>query len=190
MSEPTSRDPTDSPEPRGRSGARRLDVTLGDMVRGVALLALAVLVVGWFLGLFRNDTVVEPEAVDVVAVAEEAQPAAPFELAVPTSLPAGWRATSARFEPLEDSWHVGFLTAADEYVGLEQSAHGVEALVADFAADAIPAGQARLPGRTWRRLVDETDGEVTLVRGGAAAGTLVTGFPEPAVVLVAAELGG
>jgi len=163
-------------------------VTLGDMVRGVVLLGVAVVLVGWFLGLFRNDTVVEPDAVDYAAVAEQAQPGAPFALAVPSSLPEGWRATSARFDPGDDSWHVGILTEDDRYAGIEQSPEDASRVVEEFADGSVAAGSVEIVGRPWRRLVDVGDGEVTLVRRGAHT-TLVTGSaPEPSLVLLAGGL--
>lgn len=185
---------TSSPQPqprgsRGRSASRRLDVTLGDMVRGVVLLGVGVVLVGWFLGLFRNDTVVEPDAVDYAAVAEQAQPGAPFALVVPSSLPEGWRATSARFDPGDDSWHVGILTEDDRYAGIEQSAEDAARVVEEFAGGSVAAGSVEIAGRPWRRLVDAGDGEVTLVRRGAQATTLVTGSaPQPSLVLLAGGL--
>ncbi len=189
MSEHTS---SPQPQPRGSGGrpaSRRLDVTLGDMVRGVVLLGVAVVLVGWFLGLFRDDTVVEPDAVDYPAVAEQAQSGAPFALAVPSSLPEGWRATSARFDPGDDSWHVGILTEDDRYAGIEQSADGAARLVEEFADGSAAAGRVEIAGRQWRRLVDAGDGEVTLVRRGAQVTTLVTGSaPEPSLVLLAGGL--
>lgn len=154
------------------------------------VLAVGVLVAVWVGSLFRNDTVVEPDPVDYRAVAEQAQPAADFALAVPDRLPSDWRATSARWDPVDEQWHLGILTADEEYVGVEQAGGDPDTLVAAYASGAVAAGEADVDGRQWRRFVDEESGEVTLVLRTQHASTLVTGTaPEVTLVAVAGSLG-
>lgn len=178
--------------PASRSPSRRPELSIADIVRGVLVLAVGVLVVGWLAGLFRSDSVVERDPVDYVAVARQAQQVAGFDLAVPSTLPTGWRATSARWSDVEQAWHLGILTAEGEYVGIEQSAAGNStAMAREHAEDATIAGTVEVGGLPWRRLVDARTGEVTLVRELPRSTTLVTGTaPEPTLVLVAGRLDG
>ncbi len=153
------------------------------------VLAVGVLLAVWVGSLFRDETVVEPDPVDFRAVAAQAQPAADFTLAVPGDLPDGWRATSARWEPLDQQWHVGILTDDDQYVGIEQATANVSELVAQYASAATEAGTVDVAGTPWRRFVDEETGEVALVLSAPRAATLVTGtVAEATLVLVAAGL--
>lgn len=161
------------------------------MLRGVGLLALAIVLGTWAFGFFRADTVVRPDTVDYAAVAEQAQPGAPFDLAVPSALPDGWRATSATYDPVDQRWHLGILTDHDEYAGVEQAAGDGRLLVADVAAGSTTAGLVRVNGRPWQRLVDTEDGEVTLVGEIGGAGTVVTGsVPDPSLVALVESLEG
>ncbi len=156
---------------------------MADVVRVVVLFAVGIVTIGWVGGLFRADTVVEPAAVDYAAIAATAQDAADFELAVPADLPDGWRATSARWHSGEQRWHLGLLTAEDEYVGLEQLSAGVSEARNAVAPGSTQAGSVMIAGRSWMRLVDEDTGAVTLLRDLRSSTLLVSGSaPEPALV--------
>jgi len=148
--------------------------SFADVVRAVVVLAAGVLVLAWAAGLFREDTVVEPEPVDYLAVAAQARPEAGFALARPAELPAGWRATSARWAPGDRLWHLGMLTADEEYIEVEQSDDPAVVAAAN-EANPTPAGSVDVEGTPWRRLVDEETGEVSLVYRSADSTTLVTG---------------
>lgn len=176
---PTPQPPAPSP---GRPSSARPNPTMADVVRVVVLLAVGIVTIGWLGSLFRADTVVEPAAVDYAAIAATAQDAAGFELVVPADLPDGWRATSARWHPDEQRWHLGLLTAEDQYVGLEQLPAGVSEARTAYAPDATEAGSVTVGGRTWMRLVDEDTGAVTLLREWRSSTVLVNGSaPEPAL---------
>lgn len=164
--------------------------SFADVVGAVVVFAIGVLVLAWAAGLFRGDTVVEPEPVDYLAIAAEAEPDAGFALARPVELPAGWRATSARWEPSNRLWHLGLLTADEEYVEVEQSDDPAVVAAAN-EADPTPAGSVDVDGTAWRRLVDEETGEVGLVHRFAESTTLVTGTaPEATLTAFAATLPG
>ncbi len=156
-------------------------------MRVVVLLAVGVLVVGWFGGLFRSDTVVEPRTVDYRGIAAAAGADAGFPLAAPQTLPAGWRATSARWEPAERRWHLGILTGDDEYVAVEQSAGGDPADVLPAAAE--PAGRVAVGGTRWQRFTVAGAQEVALLRRSGEVVTVVAGsVGEPELVAFAAGL--
>lgn len=155
--------------------------SFADVVGAVVVFAVGVLVVAWAAGLFRDDTVVEPEPVDYVTIAAEAESDAGFALARPAELPAGWRATSARWEPGDRLWHLGMLTSDEEYVEVEQSDDPAVVAAAN-EADPTPAGTVDVRGTAWRRLVDEETGEVSLVYRSAESTTLVTGTASEATL--------
>ncbi|CAN5857244.1 hypothetical protein BH20ACT6_BH20ACT6_10940 [soil metagenome] len=160
-----------------------------DVVRLVALLAVGIVVVAWLGGLFRPDTAVEPVPVDYLAVAATARDEAGFTLVVPDELPDGWRATSARWEPAEARWHLGVLTADDEYVGLEQVSGDAATARAAYAPDATEAGAVNVAGRPWLRLVEEETGAVALLDERRASTLVVTGSaPEPTLTGFAERL--
>ncbi len=163
-----------------RSGARQPaghgNPALGDIVRSVVALAVVLLLVVWVAGWFRTDRAPEQLTVDYRAAAEDAASDAPYALLVPDSLPAGWRATRATWDPLTQRWHLGVLTADDASVGVEQSASAdPDDLVAAYAPDASVAGAVQIAGRQWRLFTDAEADRTTLVRRGGGAAVLVTG---------------
>jgi hypothetical protein len=75
--------------------------------------------------------------VDAAGIAREA----PFPLAAPTALPAGWAATSDDLSGTPLDYHLGIVTQQRHYADLEQSAGSVGALLgAALDAGATPAG--------------------------------------------------
>lgn len=120
---------------------------MGDIVRSLLVLGLIVLAL-WGFGQFFTNTPENPvKTVDYVQVVSDARPAAKFELAAPASLPAGWRATSARFDPR--SWHLGVLTDDGLYLGIEQVGLSPERAIDRFAEGSKSAGTAVVDGETW-----------------------------------------
>ncbi len=80
-------------------------------------------------------------AIDYATIVEQARPAAGFELLAPSSLPKGWKATSASFNI--DWWHLGVLTDDEEYIGLEQIKGGVDRAIERFADGSKADGTGR-----------------------------------------------
>lgn len=159
----------------------------------VAALLVLVLGIGAFV-VVRNLNRVDPAGpvrpVDYATPVTFAQRAADFELLTPRHLPEGWVATSVRFvdrpgEP--QSWHVGFLTDEQHYIGLEQAQRSVTSMVQEFVdEDPTEGGQVDLDGTTWTRWSDPgrdpegdpsepSNGDLALVREGDGATTLLVG---------------
>lgn len=145
---------------------------LGDIVRSVVVIGVILLAV---FGIGQIMTV-KPEhptsTVDYRSALQSARPVASFDILAPTSLPEGWRATSARYD--DDAWHLGVITDDDEYVGLEQLRAGVRETVRKFAEDSRPAGSVTIDGTPWQRR-SEPDGDSTYVRRDGDMTVLVTG---------------
>lgn len=144
----------------------------GDIARSIGV--IGVILVALF-GVGKLVTV-EPDqptrTVDYRSAVESARPVADFPLLAPPSLPSGWRATSARYEP--DSWHLGVLTSGDEYVGLEQVRISERRAVERFADGSRADGAVPIEGTTWSRR-NGPDGDSTYVRRDGDITVLVTG---------------
>lgn len=146
--------------------------SMGDILRSMLVIAAIVLAL-WGVGkLFTSepDTPVEP--IDVATVSAQARAAATFDLVAPATLPKGWRGTSARFEP--DSWHLGVLTAGDDYLGLEQVKVSVDRAVDLFAEGSRRGGTAVVDGATWT-VRTGPNGRLTYVRREGGLTTLIIG---------------
>jgi len=147
---------------------------MGDVLRTVGVLGLLILVL-WAAGQFFTSTPDAPMKVDDYAqIAAEAGKAAPYDLLAPETLPEGWISNGARYDPPTSAWHLGVVTADDDYVGLEQADEDVTKMVERFAPGAEPDGEVTIGGMGWTRLVT-SDGETTLVHRGDGVTRLVTG---------------
>jgi hypothetical protein len=152
------------------NGSSRGNPAIGDIIRSVVVIG-AVIVGLYFVGqLFtaKPETTVKP--IDYATVVAQARPAATFPLLAPADLPKGWRATSARFQ--ENGWHLGVLTASDDYVGLEQLKSTPARTIDRFAADSKSAGTADVAGQTWD-VRKGKNGRLTYVRDEDGLTTLL-----------------
>jgi hypothetical protein len=145
---------------------------MGDIVRSVLVLGLVVLLL-WGIGKFFTRTPDDPvRTIDYAKVVSQARPAADFALLAPQSLPPGWRATVAKFEP--GSWRLAVLTDDEDYIGLDQVTFGVGRAVDEFAEDSRAAGTAEVGGETWSLRKGPQD-RLTYVRREGGLTTLVNG---------------
>jgi Protein of unknown function (DUF4245) len=95
-------------------------------------------------------------------------------------LPAGWRATSARFSPDTaeglPTWHVGYLTPDQTYAGVDVTRGATPAWVAGVVgSDAEPSGAREVGGTTWQVLDPEGSTLKGLVRAQGDVTTVVSG---------------
>jgi hypothetical protein len=131
----------------------------------------------------RNDPPDPVRAVDYRRSAAYASERAGFDVLAPRSLPEGWKATTARFTPEPGRWHLGVLTDAGRYVGLEQAPGPVRSMVDRYVDPGATRGEAvTVEGRNWRAwsddggdtaLVSREDGITTLVVGTVGQDVLV-----------------
>lgn len=143
------------------------------------VIALIILVIYGIGKLFTTDPGDPVKPIDYAQVVAQARPAADFELLAPSSLPQGWKATSARFDP--NSWHLGVLTSDETYLGLEQVKTSPAKAVDRFADGSRPAGTADIAGSTWD-VRKGPDNRITFVRTESGLTTLVNGTAPRAVV--------
>ena len=152
---------------------------MGDIIRSVLVLGLIVLLL-WGFGRFFTRTPDNPvKAIDYAKVVSQAKPAADFALVAPDSLPSGWKATSARFDP--DSWRMGVLTGDEEFIGLYQVKVSIDRAVDQFADGSKSAGTAEVAGETWTVRKGPQD-RLTYVRREDGLTTLLNGTAPRAVL--------
>lgn len=151
----------------------------------VALLVVllpALLAVAWF------QRVPEPPIarVDPAPVVEKARSGAPYAVAVPTNLPAGWQCTRARWTPQGEpglggapaagnTLGLGYLTPQQLYIGLDQRDAQPDAFVADVTNKGVRDGDSTVAGRAWQRWVSEDGRTRSLVLRAPDAVTIVSG---------------
>lgn len=154
----------------------RANPSLGDILRSMVLLLALVGVIVAYQRFYTDEDVEFRAPVNVESALTQARDAAPYEVVGPAVLPAGWEATSVRYTPGPDTrWHVGYLTPSQEYAGLEQTDGTAAELLEEVAPGADPIGAADVSGDTWRMLLDDERGDLTLVRSASDSVIAVTG---------------
>jgi len=118
---------SDQPETPGRH-----DRTANGLI---ASMVVTVLVVAGFVlvrAALSDNEVVRPTAVDYNEAVSAARGAG-IQVAYPTSLPAGWDATSVTFEPgPRPRWGLGILTADGTFAGVQQRDDDLEDMLTTF----------------------------------------------------------
>jgi uncharacterized protein DUF4245 len=186
-------DQTDStavpePEPIPVSPAiyKRLTTGLGGyaiaMLACLALVGLIVLITP------RSNTEVLPN-VDYTFDMRTLRSVAPYTSYVPEATPTGWRPTSSRLTggpgggPV--AWHLGFVTARDEYAALEESDEHADAFIKRMTNRDRPVGAQQVAGATWEQYFREDKRQRSLVHRLPGVTVVVTGtasFDELAVL--------
>lgn len=151
------------------------------------MVVIGVILLGLFgIGKFFTDNPDDPvSAVDYERTLNEVRSTTDIDVLAPTTLPEGWSATSARFEPgstdADGTWHLGVITDDEEYLGLEQSSLSVKRAAERWAADSEEAGSAQVAGQVWSVRAGPRDRTTYVARDGDRT-TLVTGTVSPAEI--------
>ena len=160
----------------GRAKRRGFETT-GDMVRSLLVVLVLVFVVVALNVQRHPDS--EVRRFDYSGVFSQARDQASYDVLAPIGLPDAWVPTSARTTRAGAAvtWHVGFVTPADDYAALEQSDGNPAAFVRQFVDGGDRAGSVVIGTVTWRRveggdpepraLVLERDTVTTVVAGNA-----------------------
>ncbi len=163
----------DADRPSRSSYQRSAPALIGALITVLALIAAV-----WALSRFQHRGVSDPaQPIDYSAELAAVRESAPFAVLAPSSTPAGWHATSVAWdgEPPDLAWHLGYLTDAGEYVGLEEGNGDSPAFVAASTQAAVAGRPVLINGHPWRTL-SSTDGhEHALVRRIQGVTTVVTG---------------
>jgi hypothetical protein len=152
-----------------------------------AMAVLVVVILAWlaFRSLLSDDPVSPVRTVDYRSSVPAVRSAAPFTVLAPPELPAGWRATTARFDRIgTPHWHLGVLTDEDRYVGLEQSSQSVPTMVEAYVDEVARRGApVDVAGTPWSTYTDD-GGDLALVRRAGGTTTVVVGHEVPRTQLV------
>lgn len=155
---------------------------MGDILRSVVVIGVIVVGLYGFGKLFTQTPDQPVSSVDYQQVVDDVRSSSDVEILAPPSLPEGWRATSARYEPGADgavgTWNLGVLTDDEEYLGVEQSSLSVERAVDRWAEDSEEAGSADVAGQVWSVRAGPDDRTTYVTREGDRT-TLVTGTVTP-----------
>ncbi len=151
---------------------------IGDILRSMFVIGLIILGLFAFGKLFTTTPEETVSTVDYEQVLVQAQAGTSLPLLAPTTLPDGWRATSARFDPGVDgsggTWHLGVLTDDEEYVGIEQTPLSIERALDRWAEGSEEAGSAQVAGEVWSVWAGPGDEIAYVMREGERT-TLVNG---------------
>lgn len=167
----TGIEPTGRPAPRMRQTVRDMVISMGVVLAIVAV----------FLAVTWRPTSQDPvRVVDPAPVVALAAGQADFTVEAPTGLAAGWRATSARWEPTEKSGavpvlHIGYVTPSEQYAQVTQAKIDYAPYLAEQTVNGVASGPQQIGAGTWvrmdsgtdRSLVLTADGVTTVVRGSA-----------------------
>lgn len=160
----------------GRNGKQ----TVRNMLLSMAVIGIVVAVIYVFV---PHDDSEEPvERVDYRVELLTARRAAAYPVAAPQGLPKSWKPTSVRFNGADhDSWHLGFLDPAGEYVTVKQSTAKPSQFIDSATQKARKTDRTqKIAGKTWHRykgsrydaLVLQDKGATTVVAGTASFGQL------------------
>jgi Protein of unknown function (DUF4245) len=166
------------------AGKARGSETVGDAVRSLAVLlgVIAAVVVAFTV---MRPGPQPPGPVDYGAALDHVRAQYEYPVLAPEPVPDGWRATSVDHTsgPAGDRWRLGFLTADDGFVGLEQADGEIESYLADRLAEFSDDGTSQVAGTTWERRIGQGDRpDRALVRVDNGSVTIVMGT-EPYDVL-------
>lgn len=102
-------------EPTGRPG--KYQRSAGGLVAALVTTAVVIGALIWLMGLFREDTQIDPDKVDLDATVAEVQDAG-LKPVYPASLPDGWTATAAEVPADQDGFEIRMLTDDGKFVGI------------------------------------------------------------------------
>lgn len=147
------------------------------MVLSVLMVLGAVLFVAFFTFKPTDNTV---RTVEYQATVAAATKTGPFPPAVPTPVPAGWQATSARYrvsatDPNLATWHLGFYIEGDEYAAVGQSNGRSDEFIPEVTGKGKSEGTQDVNGQEWVRYVSPESGHRSLVLKQDQLTTVVTG---------------
>lgn len=146
--------------------------------------------VGVLVAIVPRVSRVDQPPVDALAVASNAvrESGLPFE--APVGLPAGWKATNARYVRATDdlmTWQAGWTTPGGGFVAIRQTAVASPSWLRGATSGGTPQGVLETSGRTWQRLYDPARDRTSLVLtpGSGAA----PGAADPLTTVVTATAG-
>lgn len=118
----------------------RYQRTTGGFVGSLVVAVAVILAFVAFRALTRDDLAVPTETVDYVEAVQAAQ-SADWQVVYPSSLPAGWKATSVDVDPPR-AWDLGFLNPDGHFVGVSQQRGSLDSMLETYVDQDPQAGGA------------------------------------------------
>lgn len=147
-----------------------------DVFRSIVVLLVIIGAFALYQALLTGDRGDPTPSLDYQTAVVGARADAHYPVLAPAELPDGWKATSVRYTPGSKwAWHLGVLTADEEYVGLEQARTDPASLIKSAASGTVETGTTDIDGTQWQVRQDDSRGETTLVRYQQGVTTVVTG---------------
>ncbi len=178
---PTQQAPPPAAAPKSR-------YSLGSSSNLVRSMLVIVGFVAVLVAIVPRTTSVQQPAVDAASVVSDAVRQSGLALEAPVSLPAGWKATSARYGKSTDdivTWQAGWTTPDGGFVALRQAKAVTPKWIAAATTQGVVDGSVDAAGRTWEKRYDADHGTTSLVdehQGGLS--TVVSATAPLADVLV------
>lgn len=143
----------------------RYELPWTSMLGALAVVLGVVVVFVLWRAVNRDNEAVPPQTVDYRAWLSSVHSDGRLAGFAPGTLPDGWRPTSASYTSgPSPHWHLGVLTAAKQYVGLEEGLDPLSDQVDQYVDPAAKRGpDVRVGGRTWQTWTD-AGGDYALVR--------------------------
>lgn len=146
--------------------------TTADMVRSLAVILIPVVIITYLFTRSPDEPAVQ--VVDFAPALGQARDQAPYAVLAPAAVPAGWRATKAVWLQEGDSglngqvaprnqWELGFLTAENMYIELDQGDLRSQEMVADRTRGGVPDGQSTIGDQVWERRISPDERTRSLV---------------------------
>jgi hypothetical protein len=140
----------------------------------ISMVVIMAAVIAWVAMVPRVREISRP-AVDATSVALQVRQDTGWPISAP-HLPAGWKATNARFESSAGgvrTWHAGYLSPDGQYLSIDQTEvrSATPSWVAGRTANGRAEGTLAAAGTTWRKLSSPDIVQRSLV----STGTLSSG---------------
>ena len=158
-------------KPRGKETAYDMVLSMGAVLATVAIILIIT---------HRSHQQTMP-TVDYSGAVALAQSQSQLAVDVPSPLPSGYVATSARFEAEsygasgDVRWYLGYRTPAGEYVSLWQSTGPSARVVGAATSGAVCGTTLTVGSATWQTCVNQKPLTRALVRVGNGVTTVVSG---------------
>ncbi len=164
---------TESREP-APSGAPRYPRTSGGLLGAMVVTVIAVLAFAAFRALTRDNEPTPVQSVDYSVSLKAGRADQKLLVVAPDRLPSGWKATSASYVPgTRAAWHLGILTGARKYVGVEEARSTIKELATEHVdANAERGKDVTIAGETWQTWTD-AGGDYAVGRSLKKNGTTV-----------------
>ncbi|MEP6797259.1 MAG: DUF4245 domain-containing protein [Lapillicoccus sp.] len=150
--------------------------SMGSSANMVRSLLVIVGLVAVLIAIVPRISAVDQPAVDAASVVGNAVRDSGIAYEAPLGLPAGWKATNARYDQSTDgalTWQAGWTTPKGGYVAIRQAKAVTQKWIQVATDQGEPEGAVQAAGRTWEKrysaahdqtsLVDEHPDELTTV---------------------------